>query len=54
MTVILVLATFVGFLLIDFFMSKGKQPVFATEQAQRARRLDPSPGTQRNRRFCGS
>lgn len=35
MTVLLVLAMFIGFLLIDFFMSKGKQPVFATEKAVR-------------------
>jgi len=40
MTVILVLATFIGFLLIDFFMSKGRQPVFATEKA--ATRRDAS------------
>lgn len=31
MTVILVLATFIGFLLIDHFMSRGKAPVFAAE-----------------------
>lgn len=40
MTVILVLATFVGFLLIDHFMSRGKAPVFA---AQGATRREPAP-----------
>ncbi len=35
MTVILVLATFVAFLLIDHFMSRGKAPVFAGQSAAR-------------------
>jgi glycine cleavage system H protein len=35
MTVILVLATFVGFLLIDHFMSRGKAPVFAAQGSTR-------------------
>jgi len=46
MTVILVLATFVGFLLIDHFMSRGKAPVFAGQSSTRrepvAPRLQPS------------
>ncbi len=35
MTVILVLVTFVGFLLIDHFMSRGKAPVFAGQTSGR-------------------
>ncbi|HEX6879959.1 MAG TPA: glycine cleavage system protein H [Terriglobales bacterium] len=35
MTVILVLVTFVGFLLIDHFMSRGKAPVFAGQASGR-------------------
>jgi len=35
MTVILVLVTFVGFLLIDHFMNRGKAPVFAAEASRR-------------------
>ncbi len=46
MTVILVLATFVAFLLIDHFMSRGKAPVFAAEAHVRPAatmpRLQPS------------
>lgn len=46
MTVILVLATFVGFLLIDHFMNRGKAPVFAANAATRrepvAPRLQPN------------
>ncbi len=46
MTVILVLATFVAFLLIDHFMSRGKAPVFAAEAHARPAatmpRLQPS------------
>ena len=46
MTVILVLATFVGFLLIDHFMSRGKAPVFAGQTSPRresnAPRLQPN------------
>lgn len=36
MTVILVLLTFVGFLLIDYFFSKNKQVVFAEQRPERA------------------
>jgi glycine cleavage system H lipoate-binding protein len=46
MTVILVLATFVAFLLIDHFMNRGKAPVFAAEAHARPSatmpRLQPS------------
>lgn len=46
MTVILVLATFAAFLLIDHFMSRGKAPVFAGQTAGRREpaipRLQPS------------
>ena len=35
MTVILVLATFIGFLLIDHFMNRGKAPVFAGQAVRR-------------------
>jgi glycine cleavage system H lipoate-binding protein len=46
MTVILVLATFVAFLLIDHFMNRGKAPVFAAEAHVRPAatmpRLQPS------------
>jgi glycine cleavage system H lipoate-binding protein len=35
MTVILVLATFVGFLLIDHFMNRGKAPVFVAQSGTR-------------------
>ena len=45
MTVILVLITFVGFLTIDYFMSRGKQPVIALQPAvtkQVVRPLEPS------------
>jgi len=35
MTVILVLATFVGFLLIDHFMNRGKAPVFVAQTGSR-------------------
>lgn len=35
MTVILVLATFAGFLLIDYFMNRGKAPVFAAQGSVR-------------------
>lgn len=35
MTVILVLCTFVGFLLIDYFFSRNKEAVFVPEQATR-------------------
>ncbi len=46
MTVILVLATFVGFLLIDHFLNRGKAPVFAAQGSARrepvAPRLQPS------------
>ena len=42
MTVILVLATFIGFLLIDHFMSRGKAPVFAqATETRRARGVMP-------------
>jgi glycine cleavage system H lipoate-binding protein len=45
-TVILVLATFVGFLLIDHFMNRGKAPVFAAQTSGRREpvvpRLQPS------------
>lgn len=46
MTVILVLATFVGFLLIDHFMSRGKAPVFAAQTS--ARREPAAPRLQPN------
>lgn len=46
MTVILVLVTFVGFLLIDHFMNRGKAPVFAAEPRVRPEsampRIQPS------------
>ncbi|MDT8069970.1 MAG: glycine cleavage system protein H [Terriglobia bacterium] len=45
MTVILVLATFVAFLLIDHFMNRGKAPVFAAQSVRRepaVPRLQPS------------
>jgi glycine cleavage system H lipoate-binding protein len=46
MTVILVLATFVAFLLIDHFMNRGKAPVFAAQTSGRREpalpRLQPS------------
>lgn len=43
MTVILVLATFIGFLLIDHFMSRGKAPVFAqAAETRRARGVMPT------------
>lgn len=42
MTVILVLVTFVGFLLIDHFMNRGKAPVFAAEP-----RVRPEPSMPR-------
>ena len=47
MTVILVLATFVGFLLIDHFMNRGKAPVFAV-QASRVRSESTMPRLQPN------
>ncbi len=45
MTVILVLATFIGFLLIDHFMNRGKAPVFAG-QAETRRRPATAPVLQ--------
>lgn len=48
MTVILVLATFVGFLLIDHFMSRGKAPVFAAAQPSIRRELATAPALQPN------
>ena len=41
MTVILVLATFVGFLLIDHFMNRGKAPVFAAQSGSRREPVAP-------------
>ncbi|HEU5404267.1 MAG TPA: glycine cleavage system protein H [Terriglobales bacterium] len=41
MTVILVLATFVGFLLIDHFMNRGKAPVFAAQGSARREPVVP-------------
>ncbi len=41
MTVILVLATFVGFLLIDHFMNRGKAPVFAAQTGSRREPIAP-------------
>jgi glycine cleavage system H protein len=41
MTVILVLATFIGFLLVDHFMSRGKAPVFAGQSATRREPVAP-------------
>jgi glycine cleavage system H lipoate-binding protein len=47
MTVVLVLATFVTFLVIDYFLSKKKAPVFA-EQLQPARHTSDVPRLQPN------
>jgi glycine cleavage system H lipoate-binding protein len=41
MTVILVLATFIGFLLVDHFMSRGKAPVFAGQSTTRREPVAP-------------